>query len=197
MRARLLHGKLMANKYSIVKEVDRYTAYISPGRRWTEMLMRFNDNEVYVIVETNNLKVATEVARKLLDLSNGDDLIYAEFTETGRLIHYIRIDLPPFFMEGRDPRRPRDREEIMRRSRILFYFDKFNPIDFEKTLVEYCFDFMDNRMETLRKFKEMIDKLGDDLLTMTIRQKLTEFSNKAPEWARERVLRVLELFLWR
>ena len=202
MKARLLHGKWTLSTPQMTLEQNGKTFEVRVGKHWTEVLVRFKaietntlkDNEVMVTVETNNVKVAIAIAEKLLRLSIGDDFLYANFTNTGNVQEYVRVEFPPWYLEGKDLTKAEVKRELIPMATILFSFDdKYLTIG--NILTDFVLNFKDEAIEDLKKAKNMVEVLGDDFLTMTFREQVTTWLKDVPEWAEDRVNRVKQIVL--
>jgi len=181
MRARLLHGKLLlTNKiptityYNDKEEID-YELYI--GKHWTEIVAKYKSdyegvisNEVLVIVETNNPKVAINIAKRLIDLQWGDDILYTEF-KGGKIHRFIRLSFPPWFLDHYNPRDYSNFETLAQKAQVLYYENTEDYINLCEQL-DYltCYDY--TVLPTIKKIIEFSKYIGDDLLTFTINYKI-------------------------
>jgi len=198
VRARLLHGKWTLDSPQITLEQNGKTFEVRAGKHWTEMLIRFKaietntlkDNEVMVTVETNNIKVAIAIAEKLLRLSIGDDFLYANFTNTGAVQEYVRVEFPPWYLESKDLTKAEVKRELIPMATILFSFDD-KYLTIENMLTDFVLNFKDEAIGDLKKAKNMVDTLGDDFLTMAFREQVTALLKDAPEWAEDRVKQIV------
>jgi len=203
VKARLLHGRLLSEEEAYAP-CKNETKILRPGKHWTEVLVRWctesnTPNEVIVAVETNNPRVAKTVANRLVDLTWGDDLIYAEF-KGGKLNRYIRAHFPPYALERVNPRDKSSWKYLKRRARIEYCARKhwnieerwikskaneFECISLEEAL-DYCDAMLDYEhiKEYVNATKDVVRasrELGDDLLNYLVRSMIEDYRKKWEE----------------
>jgi len=99
---------------------------------------------------------------RVLQMGWGDDFLYVKMTLTGRIVDWLKIRCPAFYLEHVDPRY--EKEKIVKDCDILIRCKDGEYRYFYQLLNDYI-DF-DEHVEEIERVVSLVREMGDDLLRM-------------------------------
>lgn len=171
--------ELPSTDYYINRGYDKFQ--IKYHRTFTEVLYTFYENNspnsiLFLIYSPISLspKRIVQLLDKVVKLTWADDFVYVKMTTTGKIVDWLKISCPTFYLEHVDP--VRDKDKIARDCDILIYSIATKDYRyFWDLLLYYCLYEEDDLKRDIIRVVELVKEMGDDLLYMTFRYDVEKF----------------------